>query len=167
MYDNEPFWCANYRIILTFKRDQKGSFISNRFLKTNLRKFAVMWVKRRQKAGFLSPRSSKITGKGKGEKEGARRRKRWEEKKGNGCILSFSVIATLEIVFGRKKLLDAKGPFRDNVFKIRVDIHTKEYINGLPLRKRSVLNFIQKFLLLFIQNIPPFLIASNSPPNSS
>ena len=27
------------------------------------------------------------------------------------------IIATLEIVFGRKKLLDAKGPFGDNVFK--------------------------------------------------
>ena len=28
------------------------------------------------------------------------------------------IIATLEIVFGRKKLLDAKGPFGDNVFKV-------------------------------------------------
>ena len=27
------------------------------------------------------------------------------------------IIATLEIVFGRKKLLDAKGPFGDDVFK--------------------------------------------------
>ena len=27
------------------------------------------------------------------------------------------IIATLEIVFGRKKLLDAKGPFGDSVFK--------------------------------------------------
>ena len=27
------------------------------------------------------------------------------------------VMATLEIVFGRKKLLDAKGPFGGNVFK--------------------------------------------------
>ena len=30
------------------------------FLKTYLTKFAVIWVKRGQKAGFLSPRSSKI-----------------------------------------------------------------------------------------------------------
>ena len=36
------------------------------------------------------------------------------------------IIATLEIVFGRKKLLDAKGPFGDNFFKIRLVIHTKE-----------------------------------------
>ena len=27
------------------------------------------------------------------------------------------IIATLEIVFGRKKLLDAKGPIGDDVFK--------------------------------------------------
>ena len=27
------------------------------------------------------------------------------------------IIATLEIVFGRTKMLDAKGPFGDNVFK--------------------------------------------------
>ena len=34
--------------------------------------------------------------------------------------LSVFVIATLEIVFDRKKkLLDAKGPFSDNVFKNR------------------------------------------------
>ena len=31
------------------------------FLKTNLTKYAVIIVKRRQNAGFLSPRSSKIT----------------------------------------------------------------------------------------------------------
>ena len=125
-------------------------------------------MKRRQKAGFLSPRSSKITV----TKEKERRKRKSEEKEGGEekkamVTLLVIIIATLEIVFGRKKLLDAKGPFGDNVFKIRVDIHTKEYKNGLPLRKRSVLNFIQKFLLLFIQNIPPFLIASNSPPNSS
>ena len=27
------------------------------------------------------------------------------------------IMATLEVVFGRKKLLDGKGPFGDNVFK--------------------------------------------------
>ena len=62
------------------------------FLKTNLlTKFAVIWVKRRQKAGFLSPRSSKITvtkekerRKRKGEEKERRRRK-----KSNGCTISF------------------------------------------------------------------------------
>ena len=32
------------------------------------------------------------------------------------ALLNF-LMATLEIVFGRKKLLDGKGPFDDNVFK--------------------------------------------------
>ena len=46
------------------------------FLKANLTKFAVIWVKKRQKAGFLSARSSKIivTKKKERRKERARRR---------------------------------------------------------------------------------------------
>ena len=48
---------------------------------------------------------------------GKERRKR--KKKAMVALLVF-VIATLEIVFDRKKkLLDAKGPFSDNVFKNR------------------------------------------------
>ena len=47
------------------------------FLKTNLTKFAVIWVKKRQKAGFLSPRSSKIIV----TKEKASRKRKSEEKK--------------------------------------------------------------------------------------
>ena len=35
------------------------------------------------------------------------------------------IIATLEIVFGRKKLLDAKGSFGDNVFKAPAKITSK------------------------------------------
>ena len=61
------------------------------------------------------------TNEGKGkvkkiEKERARRRKGGEEKKAMISILVF-VISTLEIVFGRKNLLDAKGPFDDNDIK--------------------------------------------------
>ena len=33
------------------------------------------------------------------------------------ALLVFITAATLDIVFGRKKLLDGKGPFDDNVFK--------------------------------------------------
>ena len=61
------------------------------FLKTNLTKFAVIWVKRCQKAGFLSLRSSKITVK----KEKERRKRKSEEnkrrkrEKHNGCTLCF------------------------------------------------------------------------------
>ena len=46
------------------------------FLKTSLTKFAVIWVKKRQKAGFLSPRSSKIIV----TKEKERRKERGEGK---------------------------------------------------------------------------------------
>ena len=59
-------------------------YISRRFsLKT---KFAVIWVKRRQKASFLSPKSSKITVTKKKER---RKRKSEEKKKNNGCTISF------------------------------------------------------------------------------
>ena len=45
-----------------------------------------------------------------------KRRKGGEAKKAMVALLVF-VIATLEIIFGRKKLLDAKGLFGDNVIK--------------------------------------------------
>ena len=93
------------------------SYLSD-FLKTNPTKFAVIWVKRRQKARFLNPRSFKITV----TKEKERRKRKSEEKEGGEekkamVTLLVIIIATLEIVFGRKKLLDAKGPFGDDVFK--------------------------------------------------
>ena len=54
----------------------------------------------------------------KGEKERARRKKGGEEKKAMAAPFFFFIMATLEIVFGRKKkLLDAKGPFGGDVFK--------------------------------------------------
>ena len=61
------------------------------FLKTNPTKFAVICVKKRHKARFLSPRSSKIkVTKEKEKRKGrTRRRKGGEEKKRNGCTLSF------------------------------------------------------------------------------
>ena len=81
-------------------------------------------MKRRQKAGFLSPRNSKITVTKKEERrKRKRKRKRKSEdeerrrrKKAMVALLVFR-IATLEILFGRKKLSDAKGPFGDNVIK--------------------------------------------------
>ena len=52
-------------------------------MKTNITKFAVIWAKRRQKAGFLGVISSKITltKEKKGEQERARRKKGGEKKK--------------------------------------------------------------------------------------
>ena len=50
----------------------------------------------------------------KGEKERARRKKGGEEKKAMVALLLF-IMATLEIVFDPKKLLDARDPFYSNV----------------------------------------------------
>ena len=49
------------------------------------------------------------------------------------------IIANLEVAFGRKNLLDAKGPFGDNVIKIRLDILSQEYLSAtkqLPTMKK-------------------------------
>ena len=67
-------------------------------------------MKRRQKASFLSARSSKITV----TKEKERRKRKSEEKKKSKVTLLVFIIATLEI---KKKLFDAKGPIGDNVIK--------------------------------------------------
>ena len=56
-------------------------------------------------------------GKEKEKKKERRERKQEKKKKSNCYTLSQFVIAPLEIVFGRKKLFDAKGPFGDNVIK--------------------------------------------------
>ena len=87
-------------------------------MKTNLTKFAVVSVKRRQKAGFLSPRSSKIIVTK--EKERRKRKceeKEWRRRKKAVVALLVFIITTLKILFGRKKLLDVKGPFSNNVIK--------------------------------------------------
>ena len=55
-------------------------------------------------------------GKGNEEKKERGEVKGREGKKTMVALL-VSIIATLEIVFGRKKLFDAKGPFVDNVIK--------------------------------------------------
>ena len=77
-------------------------------------------MERCQKAGFVSPITSKITlTKKKGEKERARREKGGEEKLKNAMIAFLvSIMATMEItVFGQKKIFGRKGPLGDNVFK--------------------------------------------------
>ena len=73
------------------------------------------------KGSFLKPENgSKITVTK--EKERRKRKsdggdqERRRRKKSNGYTLSF-YNELLDIVFGRKKLLDGKGPFDDNVFK--------------------------------------------------
>ena len=74
-------------------------------MKTNLTKFAVIGVKRRQKAGFWGPISSKITL----TKEKERRKRKSEEeekgggaeeKKSNDCMLSVYNDFSGDLVFG-------------------------------------------------------------------
>ena len=72
---------------------------------------SALWVKRHQKAGFWGSISSKITVMK--EKETRKRKseeleRRRSEKK-RVALLVF-IIASLERVFGKKKLLAAKGP---------------------------------------------------------
>ena len=78
------------------------------FLKTNLTKFAVVWAKKGQKAGFLSSRSSKIAV----TKEKERRKRKSQEKERRRRKK-----AMVTYVHSKKKLSEAKGPFADNVIK--------------------------------------------------
>ena len=69
------------------------------FLKTNLTKFAVIWVKKRQKACFISPRSSKIiVTKEKKEKKKERGEAKEEKKKKTMVSLLVFIITTLKIL---------------------------------------------------------------------
>ena len=71
-------------------------------------------MKRRQKAGFLRP--GELQNHINEGKEKEKKKERGEEKKAMGALLVF-IMATLTIVFGRKKLLDPNGPFGGNLFK--------------------------------------------------
>ena len=86
-------------------------------LKTNLTKFGVIFVKRRQKEGFVKPdKLQNHSNEGKGKEKKKERGEEKDLEKGNGCTLSLYI--SLEILFGpNKKLLDGKGPFGDNVVK--------------------------------------------------
>ena len=69
------------------------------------------------KGRFLKPeklQNHSNEGKGKEKTKERGEGKEKKEKKSNGCTL---ITATLNIVLGRKKLLDGKGTFDDNVFK--------------------------------------------------
>ena len=84
------------------------------------------------KGGFLGPdklRTHTNEGKGKEKKKERARRKKGGEEKNAMVALLVSIMAILE----KKKLLDTKGPFGDNVFKNPAR-HTGEG----KLRKSSV-----------------------------
>ena len=88
-------------------------------LKTNLTKFAVIWVKRCQKARLSSPRSSKITvtkGKERSKRKSEEKERRRREKS-NGCTLSFYNSYFGDSFWLKKNCWTQKGPFGDNVVK--------------------------------------------------
>ena len=66
-------------------------------------------------------------------KEKERKKERGEEKKAMLALLVF-IMATLEICFDRKKLLDANGSFGGDVIKIRLDIRTQRHKIDHPPR---------------------------------
>ena len=70
------------------------------------------------KGRFLKPEKlQNHSKKGKGKEKKKERGEEKEEKRKTKWLHSFFIIATLAIVFGQKKLLDAKGPFCNNAIK--------------------------------------------------
>ena len=71
-------------------------------LKTNLTKFGVIFVKRRQKEGFVkSDKLQNHSNEGKGKEKKKERGEEKDLEKDNGCTLSFYI--SLEILFGQNK----------------------------------------------------------------
>ena len=73
--------------------------ISSQFFETNLTKFAVIWVKKRQKACFISPGSSKliVTKENEKRKRKSEEKQRRRRKKKTMVSLLVFIIATLKI----------------------------------------------------------------------
>ena len=94
---------------------------SSWFFENQPTKFAVIWVKRRHKACFLSPRSSTITATKKKER---RKRKSEEKRKKAMVALLIFIIATLEavfVVFSRKNSVRRKRTIM-TFSKIRLEL---------------------------------------------
>ena len=80
-------------------------------------------MKRGQRQVFKLEKFQNHGDEGKGEEKKKERGEGKEEKRKKSMVaLPVVITATFEIVFGRKKLLDAKRPFGNNVFKIGLDI---------------------------------------------
>ena len=55
------------------------------------------------------------------------------------------IMSYLDIVFGRKKLLNGKGPFDDNVSKIRLGIYSLKHV--ITSGAKNVRGKMQRVLL--------------------
>ena len=119
---SDLFACAKFKRILIFKRDQKNSFISSRFLKINLTKICShLREEAGQKAGFLDPISSKITLTNK--KERRKRMSEQEKEKSNGFTLSFYDGYFGDSFWPEKNCWTQKVHLVITFSKIRLDIH--------------------------------------------
>ena len=85
-------------------------------LKTNLTKFVAIWGEKASIGMFLWIRS-KIT---------LTKEKEMRKRKINGCTSSF-IMATLEIVLGRKKLLGTKSPIDGTVKTACKNLHFSKF----------------------------------------
>ena len=98
----------NYKIILTFKRDQKGSFISNRFFENHPKEICSPLSEKASKGRFLKPEKlQSYSNEGKGKEK--------EKERGEGKKAKKKKAIVALVVFIVAKVL-----------KIRLDIHTKE-----------------------------------------
>ena len=122
-YYNLRVWqnrIKKYRIL--FEKEEKKIYIyigRADFFITNLRKSAVIWVKSRQKPGFLRPISSKITPMK--EKERTKKTKR-REKKTIDALLVF-IIAALEFLAEKKNCWMEEVYLAITFSKTRLDIY--------------------------------------------
>ena len=84
------FACAKYKRILTFKRDQKNSFISSRFLKTNQTKICGYLRENASKGRFFgADKLQNHTNEEKGKEKKKERGGRKEEKKNKQWLHSY------------------------------------------------------------------------------
>ena len=65
----------------------------------------------------LQNHSNEIKGKEKKKERGSEEKERRRREKKTMVAHLVFIVGTLEIIFGRKKLFDPKGPFSNNVFK--------------------------------------------------
>ena len=87
------------------------------FLKTNLTKFVVIWSEKESIGMFLWTRSKLTLTKEKEMRKGKSKEEETKTKEKAMIALVVFIMATLQTVLGRKKLLGTKGPFGGNVFK--------------------------------------------------